>query len=109
VAERIAAREKFKWRGYEFSLSRSDSKEAHWQCTDGRVQIRLLYRDVQDPETPPEFLAIIRMHGIPAGEGVGDSADLALAYAERDLRSKVIAAVRFLSELKRGKLPNPDA
>lgn len=104
---RIAAHEKFWWRGWEFSLSRTDTKEAHWQASDGRIQIRVIYRDIQDPETPPEYTAIIRMHGFPAGEGVGPSAELSLAHAESDLRRKVREALRFLSELKRGKLGPP--
>lgn len=104
---RIAAREKFLWRGWEFLLSRADAKEAHWQSSDTRVQIRVVYRDIQDPEAPPEFTAIIRMHGFPAGDGVGPSAELALAHAESDLRGKVLQALRFLSELKRGKLRDP--
>lgn len=109
---RIAAREKFKWRGWEFLLSRADAKEAHWQSSDTQVQIRVVYRigfpaDEFDPEIPPEFTAIICMHGFPAGDGVGASAELALAHAESDLRSKVLQALRFLSELKRGKLGEP--
>lgn len=111
-SDRIAAREKFKWRGWEFKLSRADSKDAHWQAGDGHVVLRLLYRsglpqDEFDPEIPPEYTALIRMHGIPAGEGVGASAELALAHAERDLRQKVMRALRFLSELRRGKLEDP--
>jgi hypothetical protein len=109
---RIPAREKFLWRGWEFRLSRADAKEAHWQSSDERVQIRVIYRggipeDEFDPEIPGEFTAIILMHGFPAGDGVGPSAELALAHAESDLRGKVLQALQFLSELKRGKLREP--
>lgn len=109
---RIAAREKFLWRGWEFLLSRADAKEAHWQSSDTQMQIRVVYRDGLpeddfDPEIPGEFTAIILMHGFPAGDGVGPNAELALAHAESDLRSKVLQALKFLSELKRGKLREP--
>lgn len=106
-SDRIAAREYFKWRGWEFKLSRADSKEAHWQAGDGHVVLRLLYRDVRDPETPPEYTAIIRMHGLPAGEGVAPEAELAFEHAERDLRQKVMRALQFLSELRRGRVEPP--
>jgi hypothetical protein len=109
---RIAAHEKFLWRGWEFKLSRTDTKEAHWQASYDRIQIRVIYReglpaDEFDPEIPGEFTAIILMHGFPAGDGVGPSAELALAHAESDLRRKVKEALRFLSELKRGRLGEP--
>ena len=109
---RIPAREKFLWRGWQFFLSRADAKEAHWQSSGTQMQIRVVYReglpaDEFDPEISGEFTAIILMHGFPAGDGVGPSVELALAHAESDLRGKVLQALKFLSELKRGKLRDP--
>lgn len=104
---RIAAREKFLWRGWEFALSRADSKEAHWQMQHGDLRIRIIYRDIQDPEVPPEFTAIIQLHGITTGNGIGAQAEIALAHAERDLTQKLRDAVRILAEIRRGKPSDP--
>lgn len=106
---RIAAREKFLWRGWEFALSRADSKEAHWQMQHGDLRIRIIYRDIQDPESPPEFTAIIQIHGVTAGEGIGAHHEVALAHAERDLTQKLRNAVRLLAEIRRGKASEPSA
>ena len=84
--------------------------------THGKLQIRVIYRDIQDPETPPEFTALIHMHGLASGEGkhtagagCGASLEQALAAAEKDFEEKLVSAVRLLTELRRGKQPDPHA
>jgi hypothetical protein len=125
VTTRIGAREKFRWRGWEFKLSRADSKEAHWSMREGKFEIRVIYRagwlshfdPPKDPaeapkpplEVPAEWTAIIKTHGISSEAGVGGSPDQALASAEVNFRAKVVAAARVYSELRRGKQPDPDS
>lgn len=78
---------------------------------EGDIRIRLLYRDIQDPEAPPEWTAIIVMHGLGDMTGAGsspDSADEALAHAERDFFDKVVSAARLVRRLKRGNQPDPE-
>jgi hypothetical protein len=111
---RIAAHEKFRWRGWEFRQSMATSKEVHWQMQHGKIRIRVIYRDIRDEETPPEYTALIHMHGLASGEGehtagggCGASVEAALAAAERDFESKLVMAVKLLGELRRGKQPDP--
>lgn len=114
MSTRIAAHEKFRWRGWEFRQSMATSKEVHWAMRHGKIQIRVIYRDIQDPETPPEYTALIHMHGLASGEGkhtagagCGASVEGALEAAERDFESKLVTAVKLLGELRRGKQPDP--
>lgn len=101
MSRRIPALEKFKWRGYEFRQVLGTSTEVQWQWHTNKLQMRLLYRDIGDPAAPPEFTAIIRVTGVTTGEGTAESADAALARAERDLLQKVVKATRVWEELKR--------
>lgn len=108
---RLAAHAKFRWRGWVFRLERTTSTEARWHMQEGDIRIRLLYRDIQDPEAPPEWTAIIVMHGLGDMTGAGsspDSADEALAHAERDFFDKVVSAARLVRRLKRGNQPDPE-
>jgi hypothetical protein len=105
---RLRVAEKFIWRGYEFKLSRSDSVEAHWQMKHGPLRARLLYRDIGDPEAPPEFTAIIQIHDIASASGVAPTPELALAYAERHLTETLRDGVRILSAIRRGKPADPE-
>jgi len=114
MTQRIAAHEKFWWRGWEFRQSTATAKEVHWQMAHGKIRVRVIYRDIQDKETPPEWTALIHMHGLTSGEGqhtagagCGASVGLALAAAERDFQEKLVMAVRLFTELRRGKQPDP--
>lgn len=109
---RIRAREKLFWRGWEFKLEMASATEASWRMQHGKIQIRLIYRDIQDPDAPPEYTAIIRMQGLVEGEGShpgGDGCDAdherALAHAEHDFLKKLVSAVRLYEEIRRGKPP----
>ncbi len=110
---RIPAREKFWWRGWEFKLSLATATEAHWRLQHGKILIRLIYRDIQDSDAPPEYTAIIRMQGLIEGEGSDPGGDgcasdplRALQNAELDFRKKLVAAVRLSQEIRRGKPPS---
>lgn len=110
---RIAAHEKFRWRGWEFRQSMATAKEVHWRMCHDKIQIRVIYRDIQDPETPPEWTALIHMHGLASGEGkssagsgCGSTVEEALAAAERDFEAKLVTAVQLFTELRRGKKPD---
>lgn len=105
---RIPAHEKFLWRGYEFRLSRADSLEARWQFEQKRLRMVLIYRDLQDDETPPEFTALIRINGSASASGIAGDAVLALEYALRDLRKTLRDSVRILIELQHGKSADPE-
>ncbi len=105
-AGRVDAHEKFLWRGFEFRLSRADSQGARWQFERGRLRVVLVYRDVQDDEAPPEFTALIRIHEGASASGVAGTAELALAYALRDLKKPLRDSVRLLTELQRGYDPD---
>lgn len=133
-AGRIRAHEKFLWRGLEFRLSRADSQEARWQFERGQLRIQVIYHDSQstydcehcaitgrDPATkhacilcdgtgqvamPPEFTALIRIHGGASASGVAGSVELALDYALRDLKKTLRNSVRLLMELQRGRDPS---
>ena len=114
MSQRIAAHEKFRWRGWVFRQSMATAKEVHWAMRHGKIQIRVIYRDIQDPESPPEYTALIHMHGLASGEGkhtagagCGASVEAALAAAERDFESKLVVAVKLLAELRQGKQPDP--
>jgi hypothetical protein len=114
MTKRIAAHEKFRWRGWEFRQSTATSKEVHWSMKHGKIEIRVIYRDIQDPEAPPEWTAIIHMQGLTSGEGshtagsgCGASVEKALAAAERDFESKLVTAVRLFTQLRRGKKALP--
>lgn len=100
---RLRVKEKLLWRGFEFRLSRADRTEAHWQMKHGRLRAKLLYRDIGDPDAPPEFTAWLHLHELAEASGCAESADLALQYALRHLTENLRDAVRLLSELRRGK------
>ncbi len=109
---RIAAREKFRWRGFEFRQSICNAHEAHWEMLHGKLRVRLVFRDIGDPESPPEWTALILLHGLAEGQGshtggsgIAPSAELALALAEADFRSKISLALRLSNELRRGIKP----
>lgn len=111
---RIRARERFQWRGWEFCQTLATATEAHWEMRHGKIRVRVIYRDIQDPECPPEFTAIIHFRGLEDGEGmhvggdgVGASLDIALVNAERDFLRKTVHAARLSAELRRGKPPDP--
>lgn len=110
MTRRLRAPERLTWRGWEFQQSQATQSEVHWQLHTGELRIRLIYRNIQDPEAPASYLAIIKMHGLEEGTGehVAGSAEdpspeLALALAERDFERKLVNAVRVLSVLRRGK------
>jgi|SRR5882724_2675106 len=114
---RIAARERFLWRGWEFRQSLSTATEVHWQMQHEQIRVRIIYRDIQDPEVPPEWTALIHMHGLATGEGAStagagcsvSSPEAALAAAERDFKQKLVTAVQLFTELSRGKKALPEA
>jgi hypothetical protein len=147
---RIAAREKFLWRGWEFRQSLATATEVHWEMRLPKLRVRLIYRDIQDsrcwcgheltehglsrcvegckcagreprpggrgfePETPPEYTAIIHFQGLEEGKGrheggngVDATPDRALSNAEEDFLRKCAHAVRIATELRRGKPEDP--
>ena len=112
---RISARETFRWRGWEFRQSIANAREVHWRMAHGKLQIRVVYRNIQDPEVPPEWTALIHVHGLASGEGKHTagagcseaSVEEALYAAERDFEAKLVSAVRLLGELRRGKPLDP--
>jgi hypothetical protein len=118
---RIAAREKFPWRGWEFRLSRATKTEAHWELRLSKLRVRLIYRDLQDPEVPPEWTALIHFQGLEeghgesreslheGGNGVAGGPEAALALAERDFLRKCAHAARMSAELRRGKAPDSES
>lgn len=117
MTKRINAHEKFRWNGWEFRQSLATSQEVHWEMRHGKLRVRVIYRDVNDPEVPPEWTAIIHFQGLeegkgvaadyPGGSGVGSSLDRALTNAEDDFQQKLVHAVRLSGELRRGKPPDP--
>lgn len=114
---RIAARERFRWRGWEFQQSLATATEVHWRMMHDQIQIRIVYRDIQDPEAPPEWTALIHMHGLASGEGKHtagagcslSSPEEALEAAERDFKRKLVTAMRLFTELTRGKKADSEA
>lgn len=117
MTRRINAHEKFRWNGWEFRQSLATSQEVHWEMRHGKLRVRVIYRDVQDPETPPEWTAIIHFQGLEEGRstdtqhtggtGVGPSLGECLASALDDFQQKLVHAVRLSGELRRGKPPDP--
>lgn len=105
---RIRAQEKFLWCGWEFRLSQATSKEVHWRMQHGKLTVRLIYRDIEDPEAPPEFTAIVQVQGVTTADGVADSAELALTLATRDLRNKLVEGVTLWEEIQRRSKGMPD-
>lgn len=110
MTQRIAAHEKFWWRGWEFRQSMATAKEVHWRMKHGKIEIRVIYRDIQDAYTPPEWTALIHMQGLASGEGrhtvgsgCGSTPGEALAAADLDFESKLVMAVRLFTALRRGK------
>ena len=114
---RIAAHERFRWRGWEFQQSMATATEVHWHMRHDKIQVRIIYRDIQDPEAPPEWTALIQMHGLASGEGrhtagagcSTNSPEAALAAAERDFQKKLVTAMRLFTELCRGKVADSEA
>ena len=113
MTQRIRAHEKFRWNGWEFRQSLCTSEEVHWEMRHGKLRVRVIYRDVQDPETPPEWTALIHFQGLEegvgrhtGGSGVAPSAGEALTLAEDDFQAKLVHAVRLSGELRRGKPPD---
>ncbi len=128
---RIAAREKFLWRGWEFRQSHATSKEVHWEMRLPKLRVRLIYRDiqavfrehvarfgvtdddpVQDQKAEAEWTALIHFQGLEegrgeslyeGGNGVGASHEVALARAEQDFLRKCAYAAKLSAELRRGK------
>lgn len=114
--KRLAGHEKFSWRGFEFRQSICNSQEIHWEMRHGQVRVRLIYRDIGDPETPPEFTAIIHVHGLAEGQAshtggaaVAASHEQALARAEKDFRDKLILGLRLSNLLRKGATPGDPA
>lgn len=112
---RIPAREKFLWRGWEFRQSMATSQEVHWEMRLPKLRVRLIYRDMQDPEVPPEWTAFIHFQGLEeghgqheGGNGVAASPEVALAHAERDFIRKCAHAAKLSAELRRGKPADPE-
>jgi len=114
---RIAAREKFLWRGWEFRQSHATSKEVHWEMRLPKLRVRLIYRDTQDPEVPPEWTAFIHFQGLEeghgeslyeGGNGVGGKPEVALARAEQDFLRKCAHAAKLSAELRLGKPSDPE-
>jgi hypothetical protein len=79
------------------------STDAEWSMRHGDIRIRLLFRDINDPETPPEYTALWQMHGIAQASGCGLSAEEALEHAEAGFLSLIVAAARLYGEIRRGK------
>lgn len=112
---RIAAYEKFLWRGWEFRQSHATSKEVHWEMRETKLRVRLIYRDLRDPEVPPEWTAIIHFQGLEEGKGksheggngVAASAAEALDLADQDFLRKCAHAARLSAQLRRGKPKDP--
>lgn len=100
--KRIRALEKFRWNGWEFRLSHSTATEAHWQMRHGSIQIRLIYRDIKQEEAPPEYTAILRMHGLAESTTIGATAGEAIADAVSDFKSKLLSGFRLHRELLAG-------
>lgn len=98
---RIAAKEYFLWRGWKFRLSQATSRNVEWQFKLGKLRIRLLYRDTQDPEVPPEYTAIMQVIGVTSGNGVAETAAEALAHAENDLKLQLVQGARIWEEIAR--------
>lgn len=116
MSKRIRAHEKFPWRGFEFRQSLCTSQEVHWEMRHGDIRVRVIYRDIGDPDAPPEFTALIHIHGLAEGEGShtgGSGVDpniwRALSAAETDFRQKLGQALRLSNELRRGKPPEEGA
>lgn len=116
MTKRIAAHEKFRWRGWEFRQSMATAKEVHWRMQHGKIEVRVIYRDIQDAYTPPEWTALIHMQGLASGEGrhtvgagCGSTPEEALAAAELDFQTKLVMAVQLFTELRRGKKALADA
>ncbi len=114
MTKRLRGWEKFRWNGWEFRQSLATSQEIHWEMRHGKLRVRVIYRDVNDPETPPEWTAIIHFQGLEegvghhtGGSGIGSSPELALTNAEDDFQQKLVHAVRLSGELRRGKPPDP--
>lgn len=114
---RIAAREKVPWKGWELRLSNATQTEAHWEMRLPKLRVRLLYRDIRDPEVPPEWTAFIHFQGLEEGKGSGyfeggngvaSSPWAALANAEEDFLRKVAHAAKLSAELRRGKPLDPE-
>lgn len=110
MSRRIAARERFWWRGWEFKQSLATSTEVHWEMRHSKIRVRVTYRDIQDPETPPEYTAVIHFQGLEEGQGhhqggsgIGPQLDIALSNAEEDFIRKCAHAARLSAELRRGK------
>lgn len=101
MTRRIAANESFLWRGWKFHLSQATSRNAEWQFRIKKLRIRLLYRDTQDPEVPPEYTAIITVIGVTSGNGVAETAGEALGHAERDLKQQLVMAAKVWEEIAR--------
>lgn len=97
--QRIPALEKFRWRGFEFKLSFATSTQVTWHMESKLLRMRLIYRDLDDAEAPPEYTAIIHAVGITSGEACAESAELAFAWAELDLKKKIVKATRLWSDL----------
>jgi hypothetical protein len=113
---RIAAHEKFLWKGWEFRQSMATSQEVHWEMRLPKLRVRLIYRDIQDPETPPEWTAFIHFQGLEEGKGdslfeggngVAASHEVALEHAERDFIRKLAHAAKLAAEIKRGNPIDP--
>lgn len=98
---RIRAHEKFLWCGWEFRLVQATSREVQWRMQHGRLSARLLYRDIEDPETPPEFTAILQVQGVTSGDGIAATPEEALTLATRDLKNKLVEGVTFWEEINR--------
>lgn len=106
----VGVREKFLWRGWEFRLERTTSVDARWHMHEGKLRIRVIYRDIKDPDAPPEWSAFILMQGLGDMTGAGtslESCELALAAAEQDFFQKVVMAVRLVRTLKHGRPQDP--
>lgn len=101
MTRRIAAKESFLWRGWKFHLSQATSRNVEWQFKRGQLRIRLLYRDTHDPETPPEYTAIMQVIGVTSGNGLAPSAAAALAHAEADLKHQLVRATKVWEDIAR--------